>query len=475
MVQLAPVDLPMSRPRALRVLLLPLAAMAIAPRAAASEPDQLDGGFGSAGRVTVAFDLGGNNADVAIRLLRRNDGRYLAVGTATAAAGVRVALAQLLKTGQLDSGFGTGGKLSLDLCMSEVTDAALDASGRILILGNTVACGTAGSVDGRLARLTPAGTLDPSFSGGGVRNITYTTVTDAEERSYALVLRANGEILVGGGVDVDGSGSTHLEQPALRHLDANGHDLSVIPGVSTTAAGRLAAGRALPDGGVVWAVDRDQALGAGTAAFWRMTAALADDTAFGPLGLRPVQTLAGETGCDTATDHRVLALVPMRGTFKMLGGVEVGGVWRAWFASVDDAAGGPNLRIRCLTASLPSGVFPLAAAYHPGADPDRLVLGAVCGSTLSPQFCALGLRLANPAAPALLELDPAFNGGLPLTIQFAHAPTNPGPRGGAIAALREPGGRSVLAGWRQWFNADFDFAAARLGRGLFKDGFETSD
>jgi uncharacterized delta-60 repeat protein len=442
----------------------------------AVEDDALDAGFGSiAGRATASFDLGGNLTDVATRVLRRSDGRYVLVGTATTASGVAVAIARFDSGGLLDPSFGSGGKLHLDLCMSEVTDAALDGSGRILILGNTTACGTAGSEDGRLARLTAAGALDASFSGGGVRNITFTTVTAAQERAYALVLRANGEILVGGSVDNDGSGPTHIEHPAFRRLDADGNDLTNHPGVTYSVAARIVAGRSLADGGVVWAVDRDQTLSGGTAVFWRLTAALTNDTAFGSLGLQDVQSGGGETGCGTGIDHRPISLLSLRGTFKMFGGAEVGGIWRAWFASVDDAAGGPNRRVRCLTASLPSGVYGTGAAFHGGFDGNRVMLAATCGSALAPRFCVLGLRLSNAANPDLLEIDPAFNGGLPLTIDFPHHTSSPGPAGGAIGILREAGGRTVIGGWRRWQNLDFDFAVARLGRGLFKDGFETSD
>lgn len=460
--------------RPYRVLFLPFVILG-AHFALAAEDDALDGGFGSAaGRATASFDLGGNLTDVAMRVLRRNDGRYLLIGTATTASAVEVAIARFDSEGILDPSFGSGGKLHLDLCMNEVTDAALDASGRILILGNTTACGTAGSEDGRLARLTAAGALDVSFSGGGVRNITFTTVTAAQERAFALVLRGNGEILVGGSVDNDGSGPTHIERPAFRRLDANGNDISNVPGASYSVPARIVAGRSLADDGVVWAVDRDQTLAGGTAVFWRLTSALFNDTAFGSLGLQDVQSGGGENGCGTGINHRPISLLAMRGTLKMFGGSEVGGVWRAWFASVDDAAGGPNRRVRCLTASLPTGVYGTAAAYQPGFDGNRVVLAATCGSALAPRFCVLGLRLSNPANPDLLELDPAFNGGLPLIIDFPHQMSSPGPAGGAIGILREAGGRSVIAGWRRWQNLDFDFAVARLGRGLFKDSFETS-
>ncbi len=442
--------------------------------ARAAENDVLDAGFGPlAGRAAVSFDLGGSLADFAVRILRRSDGRYVLVGTAETGSGSRVAIARLTETGFLDATFGSGGKIDLDLCMHAVNDAALDAADRILILGTTFACGTAGSEDARLARLTPAGALDATFNGGGVRNVTFTTVTAAQERGNALVLRHNGEILVGGGVDNDGSATMHLENPVFRRLDANGHDIAVYPGASSSVASKIVAGRPLPDGGVVWAIDRDAPLSGGAAMFWKLTSSLTNDTGFGSLGLQFVQSAPGETGCGVGEDHEAATIVVMRDTFKLFGGTIVGGVLRSWFASIDAAPGGPNRRVRCLTQSLSEGVFATAAAFHVGADPNRVLLAALCGTPLAPRFCVLGLRLSNPAATDLLELDPGFNGGQPLIVDFPHDGSSPGPAGIAYGILREPGGRTVIAGARRWLNNDFDFAVARLGRGLFKDGFET--
>lgn len=93
-------------------LLLPFTIL-FAHSAFAAEDDALDGDFGSAsGRATASFDLGGNLTDVAMRVLRRNDGRYLLIGTAATASAVEVAIARFDSEGILDPSFGSGGSFT---------------------------------------------------------------------------------------------------------------------------------------------------------------------------------------------------------------------------------------------------------------------------------------------------------------------------------------------------------------------------
>lgn len=457
--------------RTVQTLGLVLALSAMPCATVIADDHLLDPSFGSGGQRTVPFDLGGVNSDRAVRVLRRDDGRLVLVGTATSASGLRVAVAQLTESGNLDATFGTGGRVDHDACMSEVTDAALTSDGKILVLGNTTACGTGGSPDGRLMRLTSTGALDSTFSGGGVRNITFTTVTLAHERAFALVVRANGEILVGGGVDEDGAGTVFVEKPAVRRLNDSGVDLAILPGISSSVAGRITAGSVLSDGGAVWVIGYDAALAAVSGRYWRMTSTLANDTSFGTAGTKAIQSGGPETGCSTTWTHRPTTIVPMQGTFKAFGWATDGSALRSWYATVNDAPGGPGLRVRCLTDVLP-GDISVQAAAPPRAGDDDVALAAVCGVF---QQCVLRVRvLPNPGGD-FFELDPTFNGGLPVVLTYAAAPSNT-PAGGGLSVLRQPNGRTVVAGWRRWNTmGDDDFAVSRLGRDpLLSDGFESS-
>ena len=102
---------------------LATAGLLAAPLAHADVPDP---GFGLSGKATVNFDLGGNNSDRAVRLLRLADGRYIVVGEAQSAAGLRVAIARLNSDGTLDTTFDGDGRLTVDACMNQVVDAALE-------------------------------------------------------------------------------------------------------------------------------------------------------------------------------------------------------------------------------------------------------------------------------------------------------------------------------------------------------------
>jgi uncharacterized delta-60 repeat protein len=457
---------------ALALRIVPALVLFAVSTGARADDSLLDPGFGAGGQRTVPFDLGGNGSDRAVKVLRRDDGSLVLVGTAASASGPRVAVAQLTAEGNLDANFGTAGRVNHDACMSEVTDAALDANGRILVVGNTTACGTGGSPDGRLVRLTAAGALDVDFSGGGVRNITFTTVTDAHERASALVVRANGEILVGGGVDNDGAGTTFTEVPAFRRLDGNGGNLAVVPGITTSISGRIVSGTPTSDGGVAWVVGYDAVLSAVSARIWRLTSNLVSDTSFATLGFKEIQSGGPETGCGTAIAHRPTSILLMQGNFKVFGFANVGGTLRSWYANVNDAPGGPGLRIRRLTDVLPGDVSILAAA-PPRAGGDNATLAGICGVF---QQCVLRVRVIPSVGGDFFELDPTFNGGLPVVLTYPAQPGND-PAGGALTVLRQPDGRTVVAGWRRWNTAgDDDFAVSRLGGGgpLLVDGFEAT-
>lgn len=457
----------------MRSAVLWLGALSWGASSLAAEHD-FDPSFGSGGQRVVPFDLSGGGQDRAVRVLRTSDGGYVLVGTASSGGGFRVAIAKLNAGGNLDTGFGSSGRADYDACMTDVTDAALDGNGRILVLGNTTACGTAGTPDGRLMRVLPSGAIDVDFGAVGYRNVRYTTVTAAHERAQALVLRGNGEILVGGGVDNDGLGTTFVENPAVLRLSAVGAELGTLPGASGSVAARIMAGARTAEDGAIWLIGRDASLASGSGSFWRMTSTLANDTAFGSLGLRSINSSGSETGCGIGDVHRPTAIVPFRGTFKAFGWMVETATdrLRSWYASVDDAPGGGGYRVRCLTQSLPVEVSIRAAAYNASASNQQLMLAGIC---LGSEFnqCVLRVRTVSPSAADLLELDPSFNAGQARIIEYTASVGNT-PAGGGLAVLRENGGRTVVAGWRRWNSSDDDFAVSRLlgTDRLFRDGFE---
>ena len=101
-------------------------------------------------------DLGSN--DVANAIAVDVSGRPVIAGT----TGSRAFVARHARSGVLDGSFGTGGIVRLDLpAAASVRGLVLDSLGRLVVAGTT---GSAGF----LARLTPAGSMDPSFGENGV-------------------------------------------------------------------------------------------------------------------------------------------------------------------------------------------------------------------------------------------------------------------------------------------------------------------
>lgn len=76
------------------------------------------------------------------------------------------------KTGELNQQFGTGGKLT-SIDVGKVYDAEYLSDGKVVILGGTSHGGGGGGYDPFVARFTPAGDLDPSFSDDGIAELEF--------------------------------------------------------------------------------------------------------------------------------------------------------------------------------------------------------------------------------------------------------------------------------------------------------------
>jgi uncharacterized delta-60 repeat protein len=128
----------------------------------------LDPNFGGDGRVTVGFELGGNFDDEATELILGPDGSIYMTGVATD-NGYDLAAVKLLPDGTPDATFGTGGKVSIPFDLggsnSDISyGSALQSDGKLVIVG-LIEDGT-GTVVG-LVRLDTDGQLDPTFGFAG--------------------------------------------------------------------------------------------------------------------------------------------------------------------------------------------------------------------------------------------------------------------------------------------------------------------
>jgi uncharacterized delta-60 repeat protein len=129
-----------------------------------------DPSFGIGGWTFIAFDLGNTFDDVPMAVTHDAAGRILIAGSATDAANLdALVLVRLLPDGNLDSSFGSGGRVATSLNLGGITvgastialtDVITLADGRILVGGTVLNVSWA-------AMFKADGSLDPQFGIGG--------------------------------------------------------------------------------------------------------------------------------------------------------------------------------------------------------------------------------------------------------------------------------------------------------------------
>lgn len=128
--------------------------------------------------------------------------------------------------GDLDSGFGTGGKVNLysQLALSDPNGraVALQADGKILVAGYWWDTGFTSQHPFLLVRLTPNGAVDPSFGSNGVVSKIFGT---AYAEASGVVVQPDGKILVVGSCAPVSSASSN-EFCLARYLSTGALDVS---------------------------------------------------------------------------------------------------------------------------------------------------------------------------------------------------------------------------------------------------------
>jgi uncharacterized delta-60 repeat protein len=155
---------------------------------------KFDPSFGShQGRVTT--DFGGS--DVARAVVRLPDGRFVAVGS----SGQDFAVARYTFKGDLDSTFGTQGKVTTDFGGDDRADAVvLQSDGRLVVAGRS-------DGDFALARYDVNGTLDATFDGDG---LVTTDFAGGDDAALGLALQGNGFVVAVGTTAQGGSSDVAL-------------------------------------------------------------------------------------------------------------------------------------------------------------------------------------------------------------------------------------------------------------------------
>jgi uncharacterized delta-60 repeat protein len=144
--------------------------------------------------------------------------KILVGGSARVGATDQLFLARLKDDGTPDTAFGTGGITTFNVGSPTGDDRsqaiALQPDGSVVIAGTS----DVNLVDNQfaVARLTPSGSLDPSFGSGGIVLLSPSPDRDI---ANAVALQPNGKLLIGGEANVVGEGSGDF---AVVRLNTNG-------------------------------------------------------------------------------------------------------------------------------------------------------------------------------------------------------------------------------------------------------------
>ena len=181
----------------------------------------LDLGFGAGGKVMTTFaGFGDFGSAVAIQ----SDGKICVAGTVeTGNARSDFGLARYDASGNLDGTFGSGGKVTTDFSdRDEASSIAIQPSdGKIIVAGSVIGASIICSCfDFALARYNTDGSLDPAFGAGGKVTTDFFNLGD-----YAndLVIQGDGKIVVAGWVNPDASDIEQIRDFGVARYDTSGN------------------------------------------------------------------------------------------------------------------------------------------------------------------------------------------------------------------------------------------------------------
>lgn len=189
---------------------------------------QLDSTFGGDGRVSYAFDQGGNGLDTLSGLLIQSDGKIVATGTVqTGTSNYDFAALRLNADGSLDTSFGIGGwkVVPFDLGSGgydECNASALQNDDKIVLAGS-VKIGNGTDRDFGIVRLRADGSLDPTFDGDGKKTVYFDLVTGGADAALSVAVDMTGKILLAGLANVSIEGSQGV---VARLTPLGAHDTS---------------------------------------------------------------------------------------------------------------------------------------------------------------------------------------------------------------------------------------------------------
>jgi uncharacterized delta-60 repeat protein len=188
--------------------------------AAHAAPGGLDPSFGLGGRVTTDFNL---STDLANAVALQADGKLVVVGTTYTNndySDEDFAIARYNPDGSIDATFGANGRVTTDFpgLAAVASSVLVQPDGKILVAGGAFPLFTfLGNFE--LARYNPDGSLDAGFGDGGI----VTTVFAHGSYAFALALQPDGKILAAGTDYVNFSSEANSDTDfALARYEADG-------------------------------------------------------------------------------------------------------------------------------------------------------------------------------------------------------------------------------------------------------------
>jgi uncharacterized delta-60 repeat protein len=267
-----------------------------------TEDGEPDLSFGTNG--VVITDMGGNDFATALTVL--SDGSFIVSGYSLGGTSGSFAMAKYSSTGILDGGFGTGGKV-----LTAIGDQALSygiqvqADGKIILAGFSRLAGVNRFT---FARYEANGTLDTGF---GTNGITTLNAGTGDSGAYSLALKSDGKI-VATGYALDALGQYFFAVVQLTtsgiadvSFDTDGIQTTSIGGVDDAASAVLiqADGKILVGGQSLQGTDYDFAL-------VRYNADGSLDNSFGTSGVALTDVNLGSDDFGTAmvlqSDNKIL-------------------------------------------------------------------------------------------------------------------------------------------------------------------------
>jgi uncharacterized delta-60 repeat protein len=162
----------------------------------------LDLSFGISGKLTTDFF---GDVDHANSVALCSDGKIIAAGRSFTDQGEAFAMVRYKTNGELDAGFGSGGKVITRSAGMNIVSIVIQPDGKIVASGNP---------GFTLVRYNIDGTLDPSFGTGGIETANINGAVNA------IALQTNGKIVAAGSMSSDPNGSN--VDFALLRFNANG-------------------------------------------------------------------------------------------------------------------------------------------------------------------------------------------------------------------------------------------------------------